>query len=218
MVYSSKIIRFTQILIYFVAKQIMALHISILNASADIQHKKDLIKHLSALRRSGKINIWSDDDLLPGAVFKQETRDALSRADMIVYLLSSDFMAEDSLWDNELALSLERRAKGDAVMLVPILVSPCDIQGTFLANIQGLPRNKKAISEQDADAAWSAIAKEIGGLVEHYPAEIERASAAANQPSTTTTTASNSIISSKNIISGSIIIVGGNLTIGDSGT
>jgi TIR domain len=196
----------------------MALQVSILNVTADTLHKENLTKHLSALRRSGKISIWSNDELLPGAVFKQETRDALSRADMIVYLLSSHFMAEDKLWDNELAQSLERRKKGEAVMLVPIQVSPCDIQGTFLADIQGLPRNKKAISEQDADAAWAAIAKEIGVLVEHYPAEIQKASAAASQASTNNISASNSITHSKNVISGSIIIVGGNLTIGDSGT
>jgi hypothetical protein len=185
------------------------------SAPADKVFKEAFINHLSSLRRAKKIEIWSESEIMPGAVWKTVTKQQLQQADIIVLLLSDDFMASDEIWDNELRESLERRAKGEAVMLLPILVRPCIIKHTVLENIQGLPRDGRAVSQYgDPDEAWYKIAVEIDHLTENFASIVasSRQKTASAPPIQT-----QQIIGSKNVISGSVIIVGGNLIIGDQG-
>lgn len=186
------------------------------SAPADISFRDALTKHLASLRRTGKVTIWSDNQINPGALWSEETKEHLQQADIVALLISDDFMASDDIWDNELKESLERRENGEAVMLLPILIRPCVIKNTVLEHIQGLPRNGQAVSvHPDQDAAWTQIALEIGSVVDNFRQSV-------TETTHTTTTRETSaavqqIIGSKNVISGSIIIVGGNLHIGDVG-
>jgi hypothetical protein len=193
----------------------MTLQLAILGTVSDTKHQENLVKHLASLRRSGKLTTWSSDNLLIGASLRTDTRDALVAADLIAFLVSSDFMAADNLWENELNLSLERRKQGEAVWLLPIMVEPCMTEGTFLAELQALPRYGKAVSQHaNADEVWASIAKEIGVLVDQFHAKVQQVKSHA-AATTTLSPALQSIVNSKNVISGSVIIVGGNLTIGD---
>ncbi len=52
----------------------------------------DLEKHLEILRRSGLITVWYDRDIDPGAEWKREIDTRLNTSDVILLLVTPDFM------------------------------------------------------------------------------------------------------------------------------
>ncbi len=183
-------------------------------AQEDAVSREALTKHLAGLRRSGKVTLWSDNQITLGVNWDDQTRDRLRQADIVALLLSGDFMNSDHIWDNELKESLARREKGEKVMLLPILVKPCLLTGTIFEKIQRLPRNQQAVSEHaNLDEAWYKIAVEISAVVDSFQETVSAVSQAT--ASGDVADAVNKAIGNKNMISGSVIIVGGNLHIGD---
>jgi internalin A len=190
------------------------LHLFVSYAPQDIDYRDDFIKHLASLRRSGKVKIWSDNQIEPGVDWDEETKEHLRQADIVALLISSDFMNSDKIWDNELQQSLDRREKGEAVMLIPILIKPCEIGNTVLGKIQRLPRDQQAVSSHsNKDEAWYKIAVEINAVVDNFQKTVASVAASAASPNASGST--QQFIGSKNVISGSVIIVGGDLIIGD---
>lgn len=186
-------------------------------ARPDAAYRDALIRHLAGLRRSGKVQMWSDNEIAPGVDWDETNRVHLSQADIVALLISDDFMNSDTIWNNELKVSLHRRAQGESVLLLPILIKPCLLENTILDKIQRLPRNQKAISEHaNADEAWYLIAKELSAVVDNFSKTI----GAAATPSTNQQHASGvqdgTMAGNKNVVSGNTISVGGNMHIGDN--
>lgn len=153
------------------------LKIFISYAQEDIVYRESLNNHLSSFRRTGQVEMWSDNQVNLGATWNDVTKERLRQADIIILLLSDSFMASDHIWETQLQESLKRRNSGEAVMLIPILVRPCNIKNTVLDTIQGLPRNKKPILlHPNIDQAWYEVAIEIGQIVEKFDEMIKEAS------------------------------------------
>lgn len=189
------------------------LNLFISYATEDTAFKNAFVNHLSGLRRSGKIAIWSDSEISPGATWDTVTKAELHRADIIFLLVSNSFLAADHIWNNELRESLERRNNGEAVVLIPILLRPCVIKNTVLEAIQGLPRNHVSVTQHRLqDEAWYQIVQEVHELIIDFPNYIESNS---RKSASVLSSEAQTIIGNKNIISGSVIIVGGNLHVGD---
>lgn len=179
-----------------------SLKIFISYAKEDASSRDTLTRQLASLRRSGKVEIWSDNQIDLGTDWSDVTKERLRQADIILLLISEDFMASDHIWDNQLKESLERRDNGEAVMLVPILVRSCDVKNTVLDNIQGLPRDKKAITlSANLDEAWFQVASEIRQMVENFEGLVSNATNRAAHTSAVS-------IGGKNTISGGVIVVG----------
>ena len=87
----------------------------------DAQYRAELEKHFAALKRSGRIDTWSDVNLEPGQEWDKTIKEELSRADIIMLLLSPDFMATEYIWNIEIPKAIK---EGKAV--VPIFLRPCD--------------------------------------------------------------------------------------------
>ena len=92
-------------------------------ASADDSHRFELEKHLAPLKRQGFIDTWSDRKILPGGAWGSEISDELEAADIILCLVSADFLASDYCWDIEMKRALEREKSKEAVV-IPIVVGP----------------------------------------------------------------------------------------------
>ncbi len=56
--------------------------------------------HLSPLQRRGLITIWSDIDIDAGAVWEKEIKQHLNTAQIILLLISPDFMASEYCYIN----------------------------------------------------------------------------------------------------------------------
>src|SRR4051812_22460308 len=104
-------------------------------AHEDEYFRARLDVHLSALRNEGAITEWSDVELYPGESWHESIRYKLTLADIILLLVSADFMASQYIWDVELQIAFDRQADGKAVV-IPIIVRPVDWHHSILARFQ----------------------------------------------------------------------------------
>lgn len=135
-------------------------------AHADETLKKELDKYLKVLRRSGKIAVWQDRELVAGDDWDATIMRELALANLILLLVSVDFNASDFIWDKELAAAMQRHEAGTA-RVVPIILRPCQWSSLPYAKLQALPRNARPVTDHpDHDVAFTEIAVEIERLVD----------------------------------------------------
>ena len=92
---------------------------------ADEPLRKALDQHLKALERVGELRCWSGRDIQAGAEWEAEVLRQLNAADIILLLLSANFLGSDYCCEVEIQRALERHDRGEAQM-VPIVLSPVD--------------------------------------------------------------------------------------------
>lgn len=91
---------------------------------ADEPLRNELEKHLSPLKRMGKVETWHDRRIDPGSEFESAIDLYFSEANIILLLVSPDFIASDYCYDIELKNALQRHECGDAVV-IPVILRPC---------------------------------------------------------------------------------------------
>lgn len=134
-------------------------------AHEDEAYRLALTKHLALLKRSGLVEDWHDRMIGAGEEWAAQIDEHLGAADIILLLVSADFLASDYCWDIELKRALERHEAGKA-RVIPVFLRTCDWRGAPFAKLQGLPRNARPISEwTHPDLAWSNVAEGIRAAV-----------------------------------------------------
>ena len=107
--------------------------------------RDELEKHLSTLKRSGIISGWHDRRISGGTEWEGKIDDHLNRADMILLLVSADFIASDYCYDKEMKRAIERHGRGEA-RVIPVVLRPCDWEGAPFAKYQGFPKDMKPVT------------------------------------------------------------------------
>jgi hypothetical protein len=122
----------------------------------------ELQLHLSILLRQGVIGAaWHDGRISAGEKSIGHVAENLDDADIIILLISPDYLASDYCYDVEMARALERFRAGSA-SVVPILLRAVDWRGTPLKDLQALPRGGKAIASwSNSDQAWAETIREL---------------------------------------------------------
>lgn len=131
--------------------------------------RERLDKHLSGLKRKKYINTWFDGKIEPGKEWEKEIDANLSKADIILLLISADFIASDYCYDIEMKKAISRHERGDAV-IIPIILNPCDWSDLPFSKIQGLPQNGKPITSthwENSEIAFDEVARSIKEIVEN---------------------------------------------------
>lgn len=127
-------------------------------------HQDDLLrdefeKHLSVLnlKHSGDILTWYDREIQPGIDWNKEIEINLNNSDIILLLISSDFMASDYCYGVEMRRALERHKSGEA-RVIPIILRPVAWEKTSIGGLQVLPRNAVPVTRwADRDEAFKDI-------------------------------------------------------------
>ena len=129
-------------------------------ADKDEELHEELEKHLSTLQRQGIIAGWHHQKLLPGTDWKQVQDEQFSSAQIILLLISSDFLASDAS-HSEMERALQRHMVGLSYV-IPLLLRPVDWELPFLAQLQALPRNGIPVTVwENRDEAFTDIAKDV---------------------------------------------------------
>lgn len=129
-------------------------------------HKDDLLReeletHLKLLERQGKISTWSDRKLMAGDSGGEKIDAQLESADIILLLVSVDFLASKYCYDVEMTRALARHAAAQA-RVIPILVRECDWTDAPFSKLQALPKDGVPVSRWPTkDAGWNEVAKGI---------------------------------------------------------
>lgn len=136
---------------------------------ADIDIKNRLDTHLAVLKRSNKIATWSDQQIISGVEWDSEIIKQLQQADIILLLISADFVASDYIWQKEMPIAIKRHNEGQATV-IPIFIRDTLTDGLQFSKIQGLPvkRDKLLpISQwENKDEAFTTIARGIQKVIE----------------------------------------------------
>jgi len=133
----------------------------------DLSHLKELEKHLSVWKRGSLISVWNDQELVPGEKWDGKIRSELEEADIILFLVSADFLATDYIFDVEIKRAIERdNDPSDDVAVVPIIVRNCLWEDTPLAAYNTAPKKALIISnQQNIDDAWTATVKDLKKII-----------------------------------------------------
>lgn len=121
---------------------------------------------MSPLKRSEKIEAWNDEELLPGSSFDDEIKQKLEQSDIIILLISSDFINSDYCYEIEMQNAMTRAEKKEC-HVVPVIVRACLWKKTPLGNIIALPKDGKPVKTyEDMDEAYLEIAEGIEKIVD----------------------------------------------------
>jgi hypothetical protein len=116
--------------------------------------------------RQGMISSWHDRKILPGDEWKHHIHDHLETADIILLLISADFIASDYCLDIEVKTALRRHESGEACV-IPILLRPVDWTGAVFAKLQALPTHGRPVTMwADRDEAFLDVAQGIRKVAE----------------------------------------------------
>ena len=116
-----------------------------------------LSKYLTPLQKVGQITMWSAINLHEGVEWEKELQQHLESADIILLLISPDFLASDFCYDIEMGRALERHKQGSA-RTIPILLRPVHWHKMPFAHLQVLPSNGLPITKwSDPDDAFHDI-------------------------------------------------------------
>lgn len=130
-------------------------------AHKDEAFRDRLEVHLKLLEREGIIKDWHDRGISAGSEWEKQIDTHLETADMILLLVSSDFIASDYIWDKELKRAMERHQAGEA-RVIPVILRETEWATTPFATLQALPKDAKPVTSwSDPDAAFADIARGI---------------------------------------------------------
>lgn len=125
--------------------------------------KDELEVHLKVLERMGLISRpWSDRQIEAGSEWEGEIDKALLEADLILLLISADFIASKYCYTAEMEAALRRHKEGKAKVIPVILRHVEGWTSLPFARLQGLPRDgKPVISWPSRDEVWASV---VGGI------------------------------------------------------
>ena len=143
----------------------MAPSLFISYAHADMLYKDQLVRHFAALKNSGVIREWNDRYIQPGEKWDHSISEAMQKSDVIVFLVSSDFLASDYINRYEITTAMEREKSGQ-VRIIPVVIRPCDFYSSPLSQYQALPRGAKPISTwNNMDEAYLDVVIQLKELL-----------------------------------------------------
>ncbi|MEE9338568.1 MAG: toll/interleukin-1 receptor domain-containing protein [Methylococcaceae bacterium] len=128
--------------------------------------RDELETHLKLLQRQGVIDTWHDRKINAGKNWDDDINENLETADIILLLISADFLASDYCWDVEIERAMQRHKEKSAIV-IPINLRPCDTKNIAFMKLQGLPKDFKPVIKWDhQDEAFTDIAEGIRAIAE----------------------------------------------------
>jgi hypothetical protein len=143
----------------------------------DEKLRNELEKHLMPLRRLGLIDTWHDRRITAGTKLHGEITQHFEEADVILLLVSPDFINSNYCYDVEVKHALERHSKGEA-RVVPVILRNCDWHDLPFGQLMATPEDGYPITKfthtedgfYQVAQAIKAILKELGAAAQSSPA------------------------------------------------
>lgn len=135
-------------------------------AHKDEEYRETLEEHLAILKDLGAIESWHDREIMPGREWANMIDENLERADVILLLVSSSFMASKYIREVEVNRALERHKAGEA-RVIPIIIRDCMWEHASFGKLQALPKDAVPVDNWSSkDTAWKDVAEGIKRVAE----------------------------------------------------
>jgi phosphoglucomutase/phosphomannomutase len=126
---------------------------------------RELETQLKLLQRLGIITVWHDRKIEAGDDWREQIDENLEKADIILLLISADFIASDYCYEYEMTRALERHKLGKATV-IPIIARDVNWKRAPFARLKALPNDGKPVKEwRSKDAAWRNVCEGIERVV-----------------------------------------------------
>ncbi|MGK3963275.1 TIR domain-containing protein [Sorangium sp. So ce118] len=128
--------------------------------------RDELETHLALLKREGLLESWHDRRIGAGDDWAGQIDRNLDEAEVILLLVSADFLASDYCFDREMKRALARHDAGQA-RVIPVILRKTDWHSAPFARLQALPKDARPVTLwQDRDEAWTDVALGIRRAIE----------------------------------------------------
>ena len=135
-------------------------------AHADEALRNELAKHLSVLEHQKIIAGWHDRQIPAGSEWASAIDTHLHTAQIILLLVSADFLVSTYCYDLEMQHAMARHAAGDA-RVIPIILRPVDWHSAPFGALQALPKDGRPVTEwPNRDTAFLDITRGIRAVAE----------------------------------------------------
>jgi hypothetical protein len=123
--------------------------------------RDELEVHLSGLKRQGVISTWHDRRITAGSELGPAIDENLDSADVILLLVSPDFINSDYCYEKEMSRALVRHKLGET-RVIPVILRPCDWHGLPIGGLLATPTDGKPVTKwPDRDEAFLDVVRSI---------------------------------------------------------
>jgi hypothetical protein len=127
----------------------------------DPRYKNNLIPFLVDSLHRSNVAFWYDKELNGGDEFKRRIQEEIDHAHIAVLIVSQCFLNSDFIANEEMP-RIEDRAKRGNLLIVPVLVEPCEwLECDTLAARQMVPGSIPLIEFTESEAKWARVRSEI---------------------------------------------------------
>lgn len=137
-------------------------------AQEDAGLHDELDKHLGTMKRLNQIVGWHNRDIQAGTEWDKEIDEHLNAAQIILLLISPDFVASDYCYSIEMKRALERHNNGEA-RVIPVILRPFEMKDAPFSGLTMLPTNNRPVTSwPNRDEAFADVAQGIKEIVESF--------------------------------------------------
>ncbi|MCW3101531.1 MAG: hypothetical protein JWL77_7149 [Chthonomonadaceae bacterium] len=133
---------------------------------ADEALRDQLERQLAILRRQGVIETWHDRRIGAGKDFAQAIDAHIESDDIILLLVSPDFLASDYCYEREMMRAMSRHETGQAIV-IPVILRACDWHSAPFGKLNATPRDGLPVTQwPDRDQAFLEVARAVRAAAE----------------------------------------------------
>lgn len=149
-------------------KQVAQVKIFCSYAHEDQLFAQQLKTHFALLGRLHSWVLWSDTEICAGEDWEKTIQEHLDTAQIILLLVSSDFIASDYCYSKEMKRALERHEQKEAYVIPILIRAVADWQNAPFGKLQVLPADGKPITDRywhTVDHALAHVVKQISQAI-----------------------------------------------------
>ncbi len=152
-------------------------HIFVSYSHRDAALKKEFDTNLNVMQLQGIIDHWTDAEIQPGDRWNEEIAEAMEKSQIILFLVSNNFLASNYIRNVESPKAMRMMDEGRAVV-VPILLR--DTPGWKREDwhiLQALPQENKPITHRswlDTQEAFTAVEKGLCEMIDLLPDKLKK--------------------------------------------
>lgn len=135
---------------------------------ADEELRDQLEKQLAMLKHQGIIETWHDRRIIAGQEIDKTIDEHINSDDIILLLVSPDFLASPYCYDREMKRALERHDSGEATV-IPVILRACEWHHAPFGKLMATPTDGKPVKQwADLDDAFLQVAKAVRAAAAMY--------------------------------------------------
>jgi hypothetical protein len=128
-----------------------------------------LRRQLDPVTRKLGVELWIDDNIRAGDVWDKKIKEALSRATLFLFCISSDLLFSRYIDQVELRAAREKYDRGEALM-IPVILRDCTWEWVeVFSELHAVPKSGRAIQLwKPQDTGYADAARRIGVMLQGH--------------------------------------------------